>query len=375
MIWIDAVSWLSAVLLASSLLILAWNAVAAPRLRRADAPRRAPKVSVLVPCRNEEANLPRVLESWSRVQYPDWELVVLDDRSEDASRAILEDWKARIPRLRVVDGSPPPAGWLGKNWACHNLSLEARGDLLLFADADVAPAPEAVASTVAALERENADAVSGFGRQTTRHWATEALVPLVMELPLAGFLPMRLAVQRPEPALSAAVGQWFLFRRETYGACGGHASVRATVVEDVALGGAIKRSGGRLVPAFADEVLDVEMYRDFRETWNGFAKNLSQAAGGGVTGFVIVQLPAALCFLVPWVLAPSGRFPSLLAFALLVALRIGASVLWKRPLRGVLWHPVGSLLLLAIGIRSALVPFRPVLWKGRVPCARTAPQS
>ena len=91
MTWIDAVSWLSAFLSASSLLVLSWNAVAAPRLRRTDAPRTFPKVSVLVPCRDEEANLPRVLESWSRVQYPDWELVVLDDRSEDSTREILEE--------------------------------------------------------------------------------------------------------------------------------------------------------------------------------------------------------------------------------------------------------------------------------------------
>lgn len=375
MIWIDAISWVSASLLGASLLVIAWNALAAPRLRRTDAPRHSPRVSVLIPCRDEEANLPRILEGWSRVQYVDWELVVLDDRSEDSSRSILEEWKERIPQLRIVEGASLPAGWLGKNWACHQLSQEARSDLLLFADADVAPAPEALAATVAMLEREDAGAVSGFGRQTTRHWATEALVPLIMELPLAGFLPMRLAVDRPEPPLSAAVGQWFLFRREAYEACGGHASVRATVVEDVALGAAVKRSGWKLVPALAHDVLEIEMYRGFREAWNGFAKNLSQAAGGGVTGFVIVQAPASLCFLAPWVLATSGRFPSLLALSFLVALRIAASLLWKRPLRSALWHPIGSLLLLAIGIRSALVPLWPVLWKGRVPCARTIPQS
>lgn len=369
--WIDALSWVSASLLAMSLVVLAWNAAAAPRLRPGAVPRATPRLSVLVPCRNEEANLPRMLEAWSRVDYPDWELLVLDDRSDDTTRQILTQWSARLPRLRLLDGTALPEGWLGKNWACHRLAQEATGELLLFADADVAPAPGALLASVAALEAEDADALSGFGRQITRNWATRALVPLVMELPLAGFLPMRLAVRRPEPSLSAAVGQWFLFRRGAYAACGGHASVRATVVEDVALGIAVKRCGLRLVPAFADHVLEVEMYRDFPETWQGFSKNLSQAAGGGLTGFVIVQIPAALCFLAPWLLALSGRFPSLLALSLLAALRIGASLLWKRPLSSLLLHPLGSLLLLAIGIRSAFVPLWPVQWKGRIPCART----
>lgn len=368
MIFVDILSWISVGVLACGLLVLAANAATAPRMRRGDHARAHPKVSVLVPCRDEERNVDAMLEAWSRVEYADWELVVLDDGSTDRTPELLSAWTKRNPRLATLRGSRPPDGWTGKNWACQQLARAAGGEILVFADADVLPRPEALESTVAVFERERADAVSGFGRQRTRGWAEIAVVPLVMELPLSAFLPMRLAVQRPEPALAAAVGQWFAFRRGAYDAIGGHASVASRIVEDVALARAAKRRGMRLVPAVAHEVLDVEMYRGLRETWRGFSKNISRASGGGILDFLAVQGPGSIAFLLPWVLATSGRIPSLLSLALLASLRAGSALFWRRPLAHVLWHPVGSALFLGAGIRSSLATIWPVAWKGRIPC-------
>jgi chlorobactene glucosyltransferase len=308
------------------------------------------------------------------VAYPDWELVVLDDRSGDATPRILRDAAISNPRLRVVEGTLPPDGWGGKNWACHKLSDIATGGLLLFADADVRPAPGALLASVALLERENGDALTGFGRQISSDWSSRAVVPLVMEIPVVAFLSLREALERPEPVFSAAVGQWLLFRRETYEAIGGHRSVASRVVEDIILGAAVKRSGRRLVPALARDFLEVEMYRGLEEVWNGFAKNISTLGGGGLSGFLLVQGPGIFLYILPWILpffGPSGWIP----LALLVALRLGSGAIWRtNPVR-ILLHPAGSLLFLAIGVRSALIPIRPVAWKGRIPCKSNATPS
>lgn len=371
----DVLSGISAALLGSSLVVLASNAATAPRLRRSDRPRRTPRVSVLIPARDEESNLPEVLEAWSKVDYPDWELVVLDDRSTDSTPAILAGHARRDARLKILRGSELPAGWLGKNWACHQLAQAATGELLLFADADVRPAPEALLASVAGLERESGDALSGFGRQLTPSWSTRAVVPLVMEVPLSGFLPLRLATRLRSPSLSAAVGQWFLFRAHAYRAVGGHEAVRDLVVEDIALGRRLKRSGFRLVPAIARDLLEVSMYTGFADTWKGFSKNISRAGKSPAAGFLSVQIPATLCFLSPWILAPTGHFPALLSLAFLVALRTGSALFWKRPPSQLVWHPVGSILILAIGIRSLLTPVWPMAWKGRIPCKTVAQPS
>lgn len=372
---VDFLSLLSIALLVASLIVLAVNTRTAPRLAATDRPSNHPRLSVLIPARDEAQNLPGVLAAWERVDYPDWELLVLDDHSTDATPRLLEAAATTNPRLRVLHGRDLPDGWLGKNWACQQLSEAATGELLLFADADVTPSPQALMASVALMEREQADAMSGFGHQDTSHWSSRAVVPLVMEVPLAGFLPLRLAVSRPEPSLAAAVGQWFMFRRAAYQRIGGHASVRGHVVEDVSLAALVKRSGMRLVPALAHDLLRVAMYRDFAELWRGFSKNISNAGGGGLGGFATVQIPATFAFLLPWLLAPSGQFLSWIALALLVSLRLGAAALWKRSPACVFWHPVGSVLILAIGIRSALSLIWPVAWKGRLPCRTLATPS
>lgn len=372
---VDFLSLLSIALLVASLIVLAVNTRTAPRLAATDRPSNHPRISVLIPARDEAQNLPGVLAAWERVDYPDWELLVLDDHSTDATPRLLEAAATTNPRLRILHGRDLPDGWLGKNWACQQLSEAATGELFLFADADVTPSPHALMASVALLEREQADAMSGFGHQDTSHWSSRAVVPLVMEVPLAGFLPLRLAVSRPEPSLAAAVGQWFMFRRAAYQRIGGHASVHGHVVEDVSLASLVKRSGMRLVPALAHDLLRVAMYRDFAELWRGFSKNISNAGGGGLGGFATVQIPATFAFLLPWLLAPSGQFLSWIALALLVSLRLGAAALWKRSPACVFWHPVGSVLILAIGIRSALSPIWPVAWKGRLPCRTLATPS
>ena len=371
---VQILSAISSAGLATTLVILARNAFAAPRLRAGEAPSRFPRLSVLIPARDEEANLPATLEAWARVEYPDWELVVLDDRSTDSTPEILRRAAFSNPHLRILDGTPPPDGWGGKNWACQKLSESATGELLLFADADVRPAAGALLASVALLERENGDALTGFGSQISSDWSARAVVPLVMEVPVAGFLSLREALDRPEPILSAAVGQWLLFTRKTYEAIGGHRSVASRVVEDIALGMAVKKDGRKLVPALARDLLEVEMYRGPGEVWNGFAKNLSTLGGGGLPGFLLVQGPGAFLYLLPWILpffGPAGWIPLIL----LVALRLGVAALWRtNPVR-ILWHPVGSLLILAIGVRSALIPLWPVAWKGRIPCKSNATPS
>lgn len=358
----------SASTLLAALAICEANRRGAPRIRSRMASTRARKmVSVLVPVRDEMDNLPTMMDAWRRVEHHDWELLVLDDGSTDGSLEFLRRQEKDFPRLRVLDGAALPPGWRGKNWACHQLAARAKGELLLFVDADVLPRPRALAGTVELLESERAGLVSGFGRQDSSSSLAGALVSLVVDLPLRALLPLRLAADRPEPSLVAAVGQWMMFTREAYGSLGGHASVAATVSEDLALARKAKKAGIKVVAALADTSLSVRMYRDPFQAWTGFVKNFADLGGGGAPGWLASMAFVGWFYLLPPALAVfgSGAF-SVIPVLLLAMLVLRSTPRWTRGVRNLAWFPVGAPLLFGIGLRSAFNSLWPVAWKGRV---------
>lgn len=235
-----------------------------------------PLVSILVPARNEQAEIEGCVRSLLAQDYPHFELLVLDDDSRDQTAAILTRLAKADPRMTAYSGKPLPDGWTGKNWACAQLAERARGELLLFTDADTRHEPGALRAAAAALQRESADLLVVWPRLTARSLGEQLVVPLI-PWSVASLLSLPLAQRLSAPALSAAIGQYLLFRAAAYRAIGGHSTIRGHAAEDLALARQIKRAGLRWRLVDGQQAVATRMYDGFRAAWVGLSKNLYPA--------------------------------------------------------------------------------------------------
>jgi len=373
----------------------ALNALTAPRAEKLSPPRGSPKVSLLIPARNEGANLPFLLPCLERLRWEDLEILVLDDHSEDDTRLQLERAAKGNKRLRILSGSALPPQWLGKNWACQQLSEAARGDILLFCDADTRPAPDAITRTVSLLEKYGTGMASFIPRQILGTWSEKAVIPVLLHLSCCSSLPIALIPHFRWPALGVANGQWLAFTRPAYAMIGGHRAVRDHVVEDLALARLAQTTGTGLVLALASHTLEVRMYRDFKGVWEGFGKNLFILGTPRMLGW----LPLLAIFLwaqfAPfltafWALARTltegmagpgfaalGYGPivtSMIPMIFLFTARTISGSLLREPWSAILWQPVGALLvpIIAAASRRKRASGR-LAWKGRLLATSTPP--
>jgi cellulose synthase/poly-beta-1,6-N-acetylglucosamine synthase-like glycosyltransferase len=320
--------------------------------------------SVLVPARDEAANL-RVLLPLLSAQGPGLrEVLVLDDGSSDETDDVVRRAAELDSRVRLIAGASLPAGWLGKPWACVQLAWEARGAVLVFCDADVRPAPEAVAATGAALDLHGADVLTALPRHEGGGPLVRATLAAALHLPVAGLLPLRAVGARPEASLALGNGQWLAFRREAYTESGGHGGVRDRVVEDMELARAAKRAGLRVVAVTAVELLAVRMYGDVASLRAGLAKNLFPLLGGSFAGLVaaftaggLLILPLAAPLWTSWGWLPVG---------LIVLFRLASARLFRHDPATLMLHPLGVAAALALAAGSAWHTRRgTAVWKGR----------
>lgn len=257
-----------------------------------------PYVSVLVPARNEEGSIAPCVESLLAQDYPHFQVLVLDDNSEDRTGEILSRLVGRDPRLQVLAGKPLPQGWLGKNWACHQLAQATRGEVLLFTDADTLHHPRALSDAVAALLVQDADLLTAFPQQEVVSWSEQLMVPILTWC-FVVFLPLRLAYRSCRPGLCIAIGQFMLFHRQAYDQIGGHAAIRHEVAEDLALGRRVKGHGLRWRLADGSTRIRCRMYHSFREVFQGFSKSLFPGFQYNVPLFVLALLWAGVLALEP----------------------------------------------------------------------------
>jgi chlorobactene glucosyltransferase len=335
---------LAAAALAPMLLISVWNLAASSRLHSWAPRATGPLVSVLVPARDEAANLRVLVPALLRTRYEPVEIVVMDDASRDETLAVARGYAANDSRVRVAEGLDLPHGWMGKNWACHQLSAQARGDILIFCDADVVAGPDAVGRTVAALDDAAAGALTALPRDTPGGWLERAVIPLITKLPIAALLPLPLVRRSASPALSAGNGQWFAWRREAYGLAGGHRSVCDDPLEDVRLARRAKAAGVTLLAVPAPRDLAVRMYRSRAALREGFAKNLYPLLGrhgaGLMAGVILFTTVTLLPLIVP--LIPGSGPYDLVPLAMLLGVRVTAAILFREHPTSVLLHPVGA---------------------------------
>lgn len=361
--------------LVALLLVALSNQRALRRLGEWPVPDRFPRLSVLVPARNEEKNIGPCVRSLLAQNYPDFEVLVLDDESSDRTPLVLAAYGARDHRLRVLEGKPLPCGWVGKHWACHQLAQVATGELLLFTDADTRHRADALHDAVAALVAEQADLVSVLPKEEVVSWAERLIVPVV-PWSIICFVPLGLAYRLHTPALSAAIGHFMIFRRDAYESVGGHAAVRQHGADDLALGRRIKAHGMRWRLADGAGHVGCRMYRSLSEVYEGFSKNLFAAFEYKALPFVFVWLWLGVVFLEPLlvlVLAVSHvpvAGPSVILAGTAVAL---SALLWGItdwrfgfPLYLALFYPLTIVLAIVIAMRSMILTLTGrATWKGR----------
>lgn len=365
-------------------LIAAVNVLSVKSLRRNAVLAREPMVSVLLPVRNEERNIGIALSTLSEQDYPNYEVIVLDDNSHDATRAIANGWMVSKRHVRVVQGLPLPPGWVGKSFACHQLAAAARGELLLFVDADTVHARQSISAAVTEMQASGADLLSVIPRQTMRGFWERVVLPL-LHFSTFCFLPLPLVSGTRNPKLAMANGQFMLFRRTAYDAIGGHEAVRTAMVEDVWLSRRVKERGYHLVIRDGGDMVSCRMYRSFREIWDGFSKNLFAGFQYSVPMIASVIFFNFLTSVVPFVLmvwgAGSGAFAapwfaySMSQVLIIIAIRVLFSSRFGLDLWSCLLHPLAMVVLIGIAINSCrwILTGGGTRWKGRVYDFRNQP--
>ena len=344
----------------------------------------APRVSILIPARNEALNIGPCVRSLLAQDYPNCELLVLDDHSTDGTGDLVRGLglSETGERQRMLTGAALPPGWTGKGWACHQLAAQATGDFLFFTDADTEHAPGTVSAAVAYAQRNRADLVSAWPRLVTVTWGEQLVIPMIVVLAmilyphwLMLFLQKHphLAARLPRSAqrlLGAANGQFMFFTRAGYDRIGGHAGERSHVVEDVALGRAVASRMGEGMRLFNCESLrfsTCRMYRSFGETWDGFTKNIRPAFERSLVGFLGLGAWQLCGYLLPFVFAFCAPRPLVLAqVAVIYVIRILLTLRFRTSWLSCVLHPVGQALALGIGLNSWRRSARGgVSWKGR----------
>ncbi len=278
-------------------LIALSNSRALHRLGDYPAPSRLPRVSVLVPARDEAPNIGRCVRSLLAQEYPHYEVLVLDDGSQDPTGHILARLQATDARLTVLRGRPLPPGWQGKNWACHQLGRAARGELLLFTDADTWHHPRMLADAVAALQAEGADLLTVLPKEQAIAWAERLVVPAITWF--FAFIPLRLARRLSAPALAITIGQFMLFRRQAYERIGGYGAIRDKLADDTALGRLTKAQRMAWCLVDGGTRVSCHMYHSLREVFAGFSRALYASFGISTPAYVLSWLWIALAFLEP----------------------------------------------------------------------------
>ena len=235
-------------------------------------------VSVLVPARNEEQVLDGFIRNILASQGVQLELVVLDDASTDSTAQRVSQWSDRDPRVRLVHGKKLPQGWCGKQHACYQLAESARFDTLLFLDADVTVQPDAIARSVAFLNRSKVDLGSGFPHQETPTVAGWLLLPLI-HFVLLGYLPLSRSRLSNDPSLAAGCGQLFITTRLAYDKAGGHAVIKSSLHDGIMLPRAFRKAGLRTDIFDASDIASCRMYETNRDVLQGITKNATEGIG------------------------------------------------------------------------------------------------
>ena len=338
------------------------------------------KISVLIPARNEEENIADCVNSVLNQDYGNFELIVLNDKSSDNTGKILNalvnsDLNLKYQnRFKIINGTALPAGWVGKNFACHQLQQSAGGDYLLFIDADTILNKDCLSKSINFAENFDTDLLSLMPYEKTVTFWEKVTIPLLYFAVMV-FLPLKMIEKSGSKKFSMGNGQFMFFKRKFYDKIGGHESLKNKIVEDVWLSRRVKEFKGRLIFGDGTEISECRMYKNFGEILNGFSKNFFAGLSFSVTGLISVNLLYFILFILPLPLMISGItesdsvlfISSVISFMIPVLMRISHSLKFRQPF----WFSFLNILSAAMIIILSLNSFRKLRfgkgadWKGR----------
>jgi chlorobactene glucosyltransferase len=345
--------------------------------RNAKIPEPAVLISVLIPARNEEENIETCLKSLQKQDYPNFEILVLDDNSEDRTAELVERMAAMDDRIRLIKGQPLPEGWAGKPFACYQLAEKAKGSWLLFIDADTTHAPHMLRSTLSLALELKPSMLSGFPRQMAESLPEKVAMP-VLYFVIMSWVPLwwlhRFVGSKP----SLTIGQFILFPTEAYWRIGGHMAVKDRILEDVWLGVETVRNGGRHIAVDLSTVFYCRMYREVGKMWEGFVKWIYSVAALSPVALVGLLAAGFVFYLAPfywlWNAYLSATAPAdwryIVAFqvAMIIFMRWLVDHHFRQSLFSTFLHPIGFSFLFAAGLYGGWreVVGKGVRWKDRL---------
>jgi glycosyltransferase involved in cell wall biosynthesis len=318
----------------------------------------------LIPARNEEENIEECLASVGASKgLAHWQVFILDDRSEDGTADILKRYRANFELIKLL-GDELPSGWLGKPWACRQLSEHASGKYLVFLDADVRLSPSAISSSIALMERLEWDFISPHPRQIALGFLERLIQPLLQWSWLAS-VPLRIAERFGIPSMTIANGQFFIVHRDAYAAIGGHEAIKSEVLDDLTLARTLIRAGFTGGVAEGSSVAQTRMYTSSNALVDGYTKSLWKAFGNPFGTFLATALLLSTQIL-PLLLGIAGYSLGWIAFFVMSLSHALAAIRTRSSTANIFLYPISTFILLVLLGESIRRHIRGKnIWRGR----------
>jgi chlorobactene glucosyltransferase len=336
-----------------------------------------PLISILIPARNEAENISRCLKSLLKQDYPNLEIVVLNDNSTDGTSKVVKVIAQKDNRVRLVEGAPLEEGWTGKNFASHQLAKYAKGEYFIFTDADTLHFPKTVSSAFGALITTKVDALSIYPRQIMVTFAERMAVPII-NIALQCFIPFILIKKSKSPLFSTALGQFMMFKREAYEKIGGYESIKGHMVDDIQISKRVKKSGYKFMVFDGRNTIYCRMYKNLKGVVIGMAKSIYPAVNGNILALFSFTGLLTATLLIPFTLLPLGAFLfdwpvaiiRLIIFQIIIVLSIKMifAIRYKQRMLDILLAPVSMAIIDALIFVSFFQAKygEGLSWKGRV---------
>lgn len=289
---------------------------------------RLPRVSVILPARNEELYIARCLDSLLAQDYSNFEIIAINDSSTDRTGEIMKEYAVKDPRVVHVDAPAKPEGWVGKNWACHEGYLRAKGEVLLFTDADTEHSPSAMLLAVGQLVSQNLDALTAVPRLICNDFWTKITLPALATFLHTHFSPLR--VNDPNTKTGYFFGSFFVITRSTYEAVGTHAGVRQELVEDGALGGKVKQGKFKMKMVRGERQIEAVWARDLQTLWHGLRRLMIPLYYQNKSGAYMMAAAVFFILFAPFVFLPylpAAALANNVSFQILFGIQLAAIAL------------------------------------------------
>ena len=345
------------------------NGLFLPRIKKGHG-ENLDRISILIPMRNEQRNVKQCISMLKQLTYPQLEFIIYNDQSTDLTGQMLYQEIEGDARFRVIEGVELPSNWVGKVHACHQLQRVATGKYLAFIDADVTLSSHIFEKVVPLMRENKIGLITGFPHFMYSNWLDRLVLPM-MHFLVNFHLPVALANYTKWPAATAANGTFLFFEREAYEKMGGHLVVKNSLLEDVEIARAMKKSGMRVLLVNLSKDSSCKMYTSAFETWQGFSKNTFNGLNYSFRNAVLFVLFYSVTYVFPLVLLINSIVFSnwlyAIPYILIVIQRMVSDFKSKTPLYYALFMPLSSLAMLIILCNSIYLyqTKRSYVWKGR----------